>query len=122
MLEQLERLDNMVHKLQQTILLCAPQSKRQECHALLEEMRHMAMNNVSVQMDQLDCHVADVVDVVDVVDVADVVDVVDLADVVRVVSVVSVTSAAGHKPAKQYAKTLKAVRRLFVGLGCLYGH
>ena len=86
MLEQLERLDDMVHKLQQTILLCVPQPKRQECHALLEEMRDMAMNNLSVQMDLVH---------------------------------VDVTSVAGRTCVKQYAKTLKAVRRLFVGLGCL---
>ena len=91
MLEQLERLDDMVHKLQQTILLCVPQPKRQECHALLEEMRDMAMNNLnnlSVQMDLVH---------------------------------VDVTSVAGHTCVQQYAKTLKAVRGLFVRLGCLYG-
>ena len=86
MLEQLERLDDMVHKLQQTILLCVPQPKRQECHALLEEMRDMAMNNLSVQMDLVH---------------------------------VDVTSVAGHTCVQQYAKTLTAVRGLFVGLGCL---
>jgi hypothetical protein len=91
----------MVHKLQQTILLCVPQPKRQECHALLEEMRDMAMNNMTVQMDQLasllDCHVVHVVHVVHV----------------------DVTNVAGHTSVKQYAKTLTAVRGLFVGLGCL---